>query len=124
MVLDAGAFVSVERGDRHVLALLKIEALAERLPLTHGGVIGQIWRGSAGRQTTVARLLRGVHVEALDDATGRRAGVLLGRSRLADVIDAAVILLATDGDQILTADVDDLAQLAQAADLHIEIVPV
>jgi hypothetical protein len=124
LVLDAGAFVTVERDDRDVLALLKAEALAGRPPLTHGGVIGQIWRGGVGRQAVVARLLRGVHIEPLDDATGRRAGVLLGRSRLADVIDAAVVLLATDGDQILTADVHDVAQLARAADLHIEIVPV
>jgi hypothetical protein len=124
LVLDAGAFLRVERGDREVVALLKTELLAERPPLTHGGVIGQIWRGGAGKQALVARLLRGVHVEALDELAGCSAGVLLGRTRLADVLDAAVVLLATDGDAILTADVDDLAELARAADLHVEIVPV
>jgi NAD(P)-dependent dehydrogenase (short-subunit alcohol dehydrogenase family) len=115
---------AVERGGREVVAFLKTELLAERPPLTHGGVIGQIWRGGAGEQAVTARLLPGVHVEAVDELAGRRAGVLLGRTRLADVIDAAVVPLATDGDAILTADADDVAELARAADLHLEIVPV
>ena len=50
--------------------------------------------------------------------------MLLGRARRADVIDAALVLLARDGDLILTSDVDDLAVLAEAADLHVDIVPV
>ena len=124
LVLDAGAFVSVERGNREVVALLKNEVLAGQPPVTHGGVIGQIWRGGAGKQAVVARMLRGVQVEALDEWAGRSAGVLLGRTRLADVIDAALVLLAADGDGILTGDVDDLAELARAADLHVEIVSV
>jgi hypothetical protein len=50
--------------------------------------------------------------------------VLLRRSRRTDVIDAAVVLLARDDDVILTCDPDDLAPLAAAADLHVEIAAV
>ena len=123
-MLDAGAFVAVERGDRDVVALIKRERLAGRVPMSHGGVVAQVWRGGTGRQLPVARLLAGVDVGALDDGLGRRAGVLLARSGLANAIDAAVVCLAGDGDDILTSDTGDLRALAQAAGLHIELIPV
>lgn len=124
LVLDAGALVAIERSDRSVVALLKRELLAGRAPLTHAGVVGQVWRGGSGRQTNLARLLRGVEVRALDGALGRRAGELLGLAGEVDVIDAAVALLALDGDVILTSDPGDLAALVAAAGTHADIVPV
>lgn len=124
LVLDAGALVALERSDRSVVALLKRELLAGRTPLTHGGVVGQVWRGGGGRQANLARLLPGVEVRALDGALGRRAGELLGVSGEVDVVDAAVALLAVDGDMILTSDPGDLAVLVAAAGTHADIVPV
>lgn len=124
LVLDAGALVAVERGDRDVVALVKRERLAGRTPVTHGGVIGQVWRGGTGRQANLARLLAGVEVVALDDDLGRRTGLLLGRAGTSDVIDAAVVLLAADGDDILTSDPADLHTLAVAAGTHVELVAV
>jgi len=124
LVLDAGALVAIERSDRSVVALLKRELLAGRAPLTHGGVVGQVWRGGGGRQANLARLLRGVEVRALDGGLGRRAGELLGLAGEVDVIDAAVALLAVDGDVILTSDPGDLAALVAAAGTHADIVPV
>jgi hypothetical protein len=124
LVLDAGALIAIERADRDTIALLKRELLSGRAPLTHGGVIGQVWRGGAGKQAALARLLPGVTIVPLDDALGRRAGVLLGRAHRADVVDAAVVLLATDGDTILTSDPDDLLPLALAAETHVEIITV
>jgi hypothetical protein len=50
--------------------------------------------------------------------------MLLARSGLADAIDAAVVSLARDGDDILTSDPGDLRALAQAAGVHIELIPV
>lgn len=124
LVLDAGAFVAVERGDRDVVALIKRERLAGRVPASHGGVVAQVWRGGAGRQVPVARLLAGTDIAALDEGLGRRAGMLLARSGLTDAIDAAVVSLAADGDDILTSDPGDLRALAQAAGVHIELIPV
>jgi hypothetical protein len=109
LLLDAGAFVAVERGDRDVVALVKRERLAQRSPLSHGGVIAQIWRGGSGRQAEVARLLRGVDVRALDEELGKKAGVLLGRSGAED---------------ILTSDPADFRALAEAAAVHVDLVPV
>ncbi len=124
LVLDAGAFVAVERGDRDVVALVKRERLAGRAPVTNGGVIAQIWRGGRDRQAPVARLLAGVEVTPIDDRLGRRAGMLLARTGGADPIDAAVVCLAADGDDILTSDSDDLRLLAEAAEVHVELIPV
>jgi hypothetical protein len=124
LVLDAGAFIAVERGARDAIALIKGELIDGRIPITHGGVVAQIWRGGRGRQASVARLLPGVEVVPLDDGLGRRSGVLLSRVRDGEAIDAALVLLATDGDRVLTSDPEDLRRLATAAELDIELVSV
>jgi hypothetical protein len=124
LVLDAGAFVSVERGSRELIAQIKRERQFGRVPVTHGGVVGQVWRGGAGRQARLAQLLSYVEVVALDAVLGKRAGTLLGRSGCSDVIDAAVVLLAQDDDLILTTDPDDLLALATASGVHVEIIPM
>jgi len=124
LVLDAGAFVAVERGDRDVVSLVKRERLAGRPPVTSGGVVAQVWRGGRGRQADLTRLLAGVQVAAVDDQLGRRAGMLLARSGQSDAIDATVVCLAADGDDILTSDPGDLRALAEAAEIHVELIPV
>jgi hypothetical protein len=124
LVLDAGAFVAAERGDRRMIALMKAERLAGRTPVTHGGVVGQVWRGGAGRQVSIARLLDAVDVAPLDDELGRRAGALLRLTGGRDVIDASVVLLACDGDTILTSDPVDLTAPAAEAGTHLDLLAV
>ena len=84
---------------------------------THPGETG-------GRQALLARLLAGVEVVALDEEFGRRTGVLLACAGTSDVVDAAVVLLARDGDDILTSDPRDLLALAETAGAHIELVAI
>ncbi len=91
---------------------------------TSGGVVAQVWRGGSGQQVPMARLLDGTDVAPIDDRMGRRAGRLLTRSGQSDAIDAAVVCLAADGDDILTSDPGDLRALAQAAEIHVELVQV
>lgn len=124
LVLDAGALVAIERGDVTVMTRVKEDLLANLVPSTHGGVVAQVWRGGRGRQARLARFLPNVRVEPLDEELGKRAGVLVGKARTADVVDAAVVLLATDGDVILTSDPEDLLHLAETAGLDVEIVAV
>jgi hypothetical protein len=124
LVLDAGAFVAAERGDRDVVALVKRERKAERVPLTSGGVVAQVWRGGGARQAPLARLLAGVDVVPIDDVLARRAGSVLASSGQSDAIDATVVCLARDGDDILTSDPNDLRGLALAAGVHIELIAV
>jgi hypothetical protein len=124
LILDAGAFVAAERGDRDLVALVKRERLADRVPVTCGGVVAQVWRGGQGKQAPLARLLAGVEVAPIDGSLGRRAGMLLARSAQSDAIDSAVVCLAGDGDDILTSDPGDLRGLAEAAGVHIELIAV
>lgn len=107
-----------------MVALIKRERREGRAPLSHGGVVGQVWRGGSGRQATLSRALPGVDVHPLDEDLGRRAGVLLGVAEQADVIDAALVLLAHDGDEIYTSDTGDLRDLAVAAGLQVDLIPV
>jgi len=122
LVLDAGALIALDRNDRAMWTRLKAALLAGERPLTHGGVVGQAWRAGGARQARLAVALAGVEVRALDDIAGRAAGELLARCRLRDVIDAALVLLAHDGDQVVTSDPEDLAALARAAGRDLELV--
>ena len=61
---------------------------------------------------------------APDEAPGRAAGVLLARAGTSDVIAAAVILPAGDGDEILTSDPGGLAVLAAAGGVDVDLVAV
>jgi len=123
LVLDAGALVALERNDRAMWRRFKAAFVRGEIPLTHGGVVGQVWRARGPRQALLASALAGVEVRPLDDQRGRAAGALLVRARQSDVIDAAVVLLAEDGDRIVTSDLDDLEFLAAASGRHIELVP-
>ena len=123
LVLDAGALIAYERGDHVTGARVKHALEVGDVPVTHGGIVGQVWRGGA-RQARVATLLAGLRISALDEAAGRAAGELLARTRTTDVIDAALVQLARDGDTLLTSDPHDLSRLVRAAGLDVDILEV
>lgn len=122
VVLDAGAFVAADRGDRHTMARLRV-AQREGLELrSTGAVIAQVWRDPAGRQANLARLLKSVDVRGVDENVGREAGVLQGRAGSADVVDASVVTIARAGDRILTSDAGDIGPLVDASERSILVV--
>lgn len=121
VVLDSGALIPLDRGERAMWIRLKAAQIIGDVPVTHAGVVAQVWRGSP-RQVQLSRALEGIDVHAVDDRLGGAAGALLGTAGTSDVIDAAVVLLADDGDDIITSDVDDIARLASTMDLHIELL--
>lgn len=121
LVLDSGALIALERDGRAMWTRLKAAQMTGDVPITHAGVLGQVWRGSP-RQARLALALQGIDVKPIDEDLGRSTGTLLGKAKLADVIDAALVLLSTDGDDIVTSDPDDLARLAAASDRHVELL--
>lgn len=121
LVLDSGALIALERNERAMWVRPVAAHRSGQIPITHAGVVGQVWRGGP-RQARLARALQGIDVRALDVVLGRAAGALLAASGLVDVIDASVVLIARDGDDIVTTDPDDIARLAAAADLHVEVI--
>jgi len=122
LVLDSGALIALERNDRSMWRRLKAAHLLGHVPRSHGGVIGQAWRGLGPRQTLLVKALAAIDVLPLDDALGRAAGELLAAAGGRDVIDAALVLVARDGDHIVTSDPDDIEPLARASRRHVEII--
>jgi hypothetical protein len=122
LVLDAGALIALERNDRTMWLRLKHALRVDEGLLTHGGVVGQAWRGGA-RQALLARALESIEVRPLDEALGREAGALLATTNRSDVIDAALVLLAEDEDSIVTSDPGDIEPLAAATGRHVELIP-
>lgn len=95
LILDAGALIAVERGDRDTATVIEVARREQRSVTVPAGVVGQAWRGGS-RQARLARLLnaRDVLIEPLTDASARSAGVLCGTAGTDDVIDASVVLAA------------------------------
>jgi hypothetical protein len=124
LVLDSGALIALEKNDRAMWRRLKAALLSKSVPVSHGGIVGQAWRGGGPRQALLALALAGIEVRPLDDSLGRAAGSLLARDGSADVIDAALVLLAEDGDDIVTSDPEDLEPLASCLGRHVEVVRV
>ena len=115
LILDAVTTGAVDRGDRAMMARLRV-AQQHGAPLrSNAMVIAQVWRDRQGRQAVLARLLRAVDVRAVSPQDGRQAGVLLDLTGSSDPVDATGILLASAGDRILTSDPGDLAPIAEAA---------
>jgi len=117
IVLDTGALIALERGDKRMIALLHralTQGRALRVPV---GVVGQAWRN--GRvQVTLARFLRSQEVEIvpLDEELARSCGELCGAASASDVVDASVVIVARERqDLIVTSDAGDLRRLDPAA---------
>jgi predicted nucleic acid-binding protein len=123
LVLDSGALVAFEKGDARVRARL---AAARKLGfelVTTSPVIGQVWRDGR-RQALLARLISAIDVDAPSDAAARRAGELLAKTRMRDVVDALLAGSVKDGDAVLTSDRYDLEALLAAAGTRATVVPV
>lgn len=121
LVLDSGALIALNRNERRMWVRLKAAFTAGELPVTHAGVLAQVWRGGA-RPARLAQALAGIDVQPLDESLGKATGELLGATGFSDVVDAAVVLLSNDGDEIVTSDPGDLALLARSTGRHIEVV--
>lgn len=120
LLLDAGAFIALERGEQRIEFALRQQYARGEVPRTHGGIVGQVWRDQ--RQVRVARVLRGVDTVPITLGLGRDAGRLLARSGTSDVIDAALVALAEDGDVIVTSDPGDIGPLVVAAGVDVTVL--
>ena len=122
LVLDAGALVAVDRDDRRMIARLRAAQRHGIELRTNAMVVSQVWRDPPGRQARLGQLLRAVDVHAVDQHTGREAGVLLARTGTDDPIDATIVLLTETGDRVLTSDPEDITALAAAAQRRVLVV--
>jgi hypothetical protein len=119
IVLDTGALIALERGDKRMIALLRRALAQGRAFRVPAGVVGQAWRN--GRvQVILGRFLRseGVEIVPLDEQLARSCGELCGAASASDVIDASVVIVARERqDLIVTSDPGDLRHLDPAAQI-------
>lgn len=109
-VLDAGALVALERGDRRARAFTEDERAHVVIPAP---VLAQVWR-DGGRQARVAALLKRTRttVEIFDEHVAKAAGILCGRTGTADIADASVVLAGRlHRALVVTTDADDIRRI-------------
>ncbi|MBI4817015.1 MAG: hypothetical protein HY791_12195 [Deltaproteobacteria bacterium] len=123
LILDAGALIAYERGNRIVRAFLMNAASSGDSVKTTTPVVAQVWRDGA-RQAHTAKLLRGVEEVELTQRRAREVGRLLRLSGCTDVVDASIVEIAATGDEILTSDPDDILRIADASGRALVITPV
>ena len=126
-VLDTGALIALERGDRRLWTRLYTADQPSDVKVPTGA-IAQAWRGSS-RQAPLARALKLSDEVPLDSQIARDAGVLCGQTGTADVIDASVAVTASEaarrGDVgVVTSDRSDIAPLLAALGANARIVDV
>ena len=113
VVLDAGAFIALERGSTPVRGYVLLADRGLLALATSAAVVAQVWRGG-NRQARLARLLASDLVKelALDSEASRRISIVAavpGGAR--DVVDGHVAIIALDRDAVvLTSDPEDIAR--------------
>jgi hypothetical protein len=115
--------VAFEKGDARVRARL---TAAHRLGLglaTTSPVIGQIWRDGR-RQALLSRLISATDVDAPTELAARRAGELLAKTKMHDVVDALLVGRVKDGDTVLTSDPRDIGALLATAGVRATVVTI
>jgi hypothetical protein len=123
VVLDTGALIAIDRGDRRVGALLHAAAGDQVDVVTSCACVSEAWRDPA-RQARLARALAGMIERPLDQVAARACGVLLGRARASDIADAAVALLAGPSDTIVTSDPTDISVLVDVLRTGARVLPI
>lgn len=113
-MLDAGALIAIDRGDRRMLVLLE-EARRARLPLSvTASVVSQAWRD--GRtQARLALFLKqsAVEVAPFSATDARAVGELATLCGHTDVVDVHVVLLALQRAQtVVTSDPLDIQRVS------------
>jgi predicted nucleic acid-binding protein len=113
LVLDAGALIAIERGERRIAAILVRARVGGASMVVPAGALALVWRGGR-RQVQLARFLASddVVIEPFDAGVAFAAGELCGLRRTSDVIDASVVRTACQRDAVVvTSDPDDFARL-------------
>ncbi|MCY4369015.1 MAG: twitching motility protein PilT [bacterium] len=129
LVLDTGALIQVDRGNRHILSM--IETALNRGERVHvpAGVIGQAWRDPS-RRARLSRALRRCDEVDLTGSRARASGQLCGEAGTSDVIDASVAVAVAEASRrdphvsLLTSDLHDLNALLAAVRVGARVVDV
>jgi hypothetical protein len=111
-VLDAGALIAAERGNRGLIAVLGGAAVLGCRIVVPASVLAQIWRGGS-RSAVLARLIEASEIDPLNEKRAKEIGVRLARRDASDIADAHVVCCASEQHAtVVTSDSDDIQALA------------
>ena len=128
-VLDAGALIALDRGNRELLSTLQTAFEDGDRVIAPTGAIGQAWR-DPNRQVVLSRSLKRCDEVPLDGSVARASGRLCGRAGTSDLIDASIAVAVANatlrhGDVVLlTSDSRDMKDLLAALDADARVVAV
>lgn len=113
IVYDAGVLVAADRNDRRTWADHRARLELGVVPTATAPVVAQVSRSPV--QAQLRRLLRGCEVVPFSADTAHEVGLLLAKAGLSDVVDAHVVVVASQGrSMVLTSDPSDLRKLSGA----------
>lgn len=113
ITFDAGGLIALDRGDRRVLVLVARATETGVRITVPATALAQAMRNPA-RQARLSRLIRQASTDliSLDGPDATATGLLLARTRTADITDAHVIICARRAEQfVLTSDAGDLRRI-------------
>lgn len=120
LVYDTGALLAAERRDRFMWSLHDEALGRDVVPVVPVVVLAQAWRG--GSQAELSLLLRGCQIQPDDEPMGRSAGRACGLSGTTDVVDAIVVVIATQRTAgVVSSDPDDLRRIADGLGVRLRI---
>ena len=128
-VLDAGALIALDRGNRELLSTLQTAFEDGDRIIAPTGAIVQAWR-DPNRQVALSRSLKRCDEVPLDGSAARASGRLCGRAGTSDLIDASIAVAVANatlrhGDVVLlTSDSRDMKDLLAALDADARVVAV
>ena len=120
IVLDAGAFMALERRDEVMTRFVERAYLDGTQLVTSAGVVAEVWRGGRNKQVPIGFLLRRTKIVNLDKSVAKALGLVLGISGSHDPIDAHIVFIARErGWPVLTSDPGDLAAIDSRVELEV-----
>lgn len=123
-VYDAGVLVAADRNEARIWAEHKVRLGMGAIPVVPALVVAQVSRSP--RQAQLRRFLSGCIVVPFGENEAHEAGHLLAATRTADVVDAAVVVVAVreKAEVILTSDTGDIDRLVRASGREIAVFAV
>jgi predicted nucleic acid-binding protein len=121
LVYDAAVLIAADRNERRTWAEHKARLEMGVIPLVPAPVVAQVSRYA--QQVQLRRFLAGCVVVPFGESEAHEAGRLLGLTRSADVVDAAVVTTALRlKSLILTGDPNDIERLVSASGSEVVVV--
>ena len=123
-VYDAGVLVAADRNEARTWAEHKVRLEMGAIPLVPALVVAQVSRSP--RQAQLRRFLSGCIVVPFGENEAHEAGLLLAATRTADVVDAAVVVVAVrvKAGVILTSDTGDIDRIVRASGCEIAVFAI